>query len=142
MLINSGVSESAKDCIWVERPVCSRREDFVRLGKVLLQSISIDYNRIPTYRTGSGEDHSGCCNGLLQPKGCMRLCKYPAWSNEPSLWVMNCLVMVGRSWLGNKLSIMVQGRSLCSLLNGGYPKDWCFGVASIYVHMSKYISNT
>jgi hypothetical protein len=50
--------------------------------------------------------------------GCER---YSAWSNEPSLQVMNCLIAVGRSQLGNKLSAVVQGRSLCSLLLGAQP---------------------
>lgn len=33
---------------------------------------------------------------------------------------MNCLIMVERSWLGNKLSMVVQGRSLYARLSFFY----------------------
>jgi len=50
--------------------------------------------------------------GSIQSRDCIGLFKDFVWSNKPSLWVMNCLFIVERLWAGNKLSIVVQGRSL------------------------------
>lgn len=46
-------------------------------------------------------------NDSMQSKDCIGLLRYYAWLNKPLLWVVNCLVMVERSWLGNKLFIVV-----------------------------------
>src|SRR4051812_4765785 len=73
-----------RSCHWL---VCSRREDAVRLGKAPLQS------GINLIAAGS------------QPIVRRR-------ANEPSSWVVNCLVMVERSWLNMKRFMMVQGRPL------------------------------
>lgn len=46
-------------------------------------------------------------NDSMQSKDCIGLLRYYTWLNKPLLWVVNCLVMVERSWLGNKLFIVV-----------------------------------
>ena len=86
----------------------------VRKGFIMVDFVY--HNRIPTYHLGSSEDYIRCCNDFMQPKGCIGLCKYVIWSNEPSVWVVNCSIMVARLYLGTKVSILVQGRLLCALL--------------------------
>ena len=53
--------------------VCSRREDSVWWGKVLLWSVHFDCNRVPTYHTGSSEDPAEYRNGPMRPRGCIGL---------------------------------------------------------------------
>lgn len=55
------------------------RKSFITVG------IHIDCNKVPTYRIGSSEDHTGCCSGHIQPRGWLWLGRYPVWSNEPSV---------------------------------------------------------
>jgi hypothetical protein len=53
-------------------------------------------------------------NGCMGSKDFIQLLRYYVWSNKPSSWVVNCLGLVERSDLGNKGSMVVQGRSLCA----------------------------
>ncbi len=56
----------------------------------------------------------GTANDSIQSKDCIGLLRYDVGSNEPSLWVVTCLCLVERLGSGTKVSIMVQGRSLCA----------------------------
>lgn len=129
MLLISGVYGSTKDYMQVTGLYVVGGKIFCGWEKLYCSRNHFDCSGVPTYRTGSSEDHARCqrfvlicseykfvlANGCVQPQGCRQLCRYRAWSNEPLSWVATCSVMVGRSWLGNKPSLVVQGRSLRAL---------------------------
>jgi hypothetical protein len=98
---------------------------FYMVGKGCIMVVLLYYyNRIPTYHIGSSEDSAWCrcsmlvihytANDPIWSKDCIGLLRYDAGSNKPSLRVVICLGRVERFCLGNKLSLMVRVRSLCS----------------------------
>lgn len=97
-------------CIEVRGRSCSVGE-----SSVIVDLLYFCYNRMPTYRSGLSEDLTGWCNGYTELDGlysCVIILSGRT-NHHYGLWYAL------HNWTieeDNKLSVMVQGKSLGSLL--------------------------